>query len=98
MNDRKRDQNGYGRIGRKLSSDPSLADKVKRILKNYQRNDEELYKKFDLECRMLALDEIFLPRNKTTYEWILRALQEKNIKCKGWMDDWNGKFEIRFQG
>lgn len=76
----------------------SLANEVKRILKNYQRNDEELYKKFDLECRMLDLDEIFLPRNKTTYEWILGALQEKNIKCKGWMDDWNGKFEIRFQG
>lgn len=59
--------------------------------------DEDYYEKFDYDCRQLDLTEIYQPTNKSQYERFLRLLQEKNIFCKGYMDDYGCLFEIRFR-
>jgi hypothetical protein len=59
--------------------------------------DNRYYKEFDCNCRQLDLKEIYKPTNKSQYERFLQLLQEKNITCKGYMDDYNCVFEIRFK-
>lgn len=58
--------------------------------------DSKYYKDYDRNCRQLGLSEVYKTTSKTQYEWFLRTMQEKNIICRGYIDDWNCKFEIRF--
>ncbi len=59
--------------------------------------NNEYYKEFDYNCRQLDLIEVYKPTSKSQYERFLQLLQEKNIICKGYMDDYNCVFEIRFR-
>lgn len=59
--------------------------------------DNKYYKEFDYNCRQLNLTEIYKPTNKSQYKRFLLLLQEKNIACKGYMDEHNCVFEIRFR-
>ena len=62
-----------------------------------EETDNKYYKEYDFKCRQLGLSEVYRTKSKSQYEWFLRILQEKNITCMGYMDDWNRKFEIRFR-
>ena len=55
------------------------------------------YTEFDNKCKHLGLLEVYKPTNKSQYERFLKVLQEKNIVCKGYIDDYNCLFEIRFR-
>lgn len=53
------------------------------------------YEEFDYYCRQHGLTEIFKTASRSTYEWMLEKLRCRN--AKGYCDDWNCKFEIRFR-
>lgn len=54
------------------------------------------YKEFDENCRQLGLPEVYKTKSKSQYERFLKMLQEKGILCRGYMNDYNCIFEIRF--
>lgn len=62
-----------------------------------ETNRNNIYKEFDYRCQQLGLTEIYLPTNKSQYERLLLLLQNNKVKCTGYMDDFNCKFEIRFR-
>ena len=55
------------------------------VIKNLMKN-----------CRQLGLPEVYKTKSKSQYERFLKMLQEKGILCKGYMNDYNCIFEIRF--
>lgn len=42
------------------------------------------------------LPEVYKTKSKSQYERFLKMLQEKGILCRGYMNDYNCIFEIRF--
>ena len=70
-------------------------DEVFIVQSDNKKYDETVYKEFDCKCKQLGLTEIFTTKSKSTYEWMLNKLQCRN--AKGYGDDWNCKFEIRFR-
>lgn len=40
--------------------------------------------------------EVYKTKSKSQYERFLKMLQEKGILCRGYMNDYNCIFEIRF--
>lgn len=60
-----------------------------------EKTENTVYKEFDFKCRQLGLSEVFKTKSKSTYEWMLEKLRCR--KAKGYGDDWNCIFEIRFR-
>lgn len=56
---------------------------------------KSVYEEFDYYCKQHGLTEIFKTESKSTYEWMLEKLKCRN--AKGYGDDWNCNFEIRFR-
>jgi hypothetical protein len=56
-----------------------------------------VYEDFDYKCNQLGLYEVYKTKSKSKYEWFLRLLQSKQVPCRGYGDDWNCRFEVRFQ-
>lgn len=58
---------------------------------------EDVYNEFDFKCRQLDLTEVYAPTSKSQYKRFLLMLQDNGVVCRGFMDDYNCKFEIRFR-
>ncbi len=56
----------------------------------------DVYKEFDTNCCQEGLSEVFKTASKSTYFWMRKTLEEKNVRFLGFGDDYNCNFEIRF--
>lgn len=59
-------------------------------------NASTIYAEFDYRCKQEDLYEVFKTSSLSTYKLMINILTEKNIKNRGFGNDWDGKFEIRF--
>lgn len=59
-------------------------------------NASTIYAEFDYRCRQEDLCEVFKTSSLSTYKLMTDMLTEKNIKYRGFGNDWDGKYEIRF--
>lgn len=55
------------------------------------------YKEYENDCFQGCFDNKIICKNKSDYEATMKLLQSNNIKCKGYMNDWDCVFEIKYK-